>query len=48
MLEKKKIPKIPLNIFFLSCRKSFLGTQKQVRISHGKQAIGAYYRSITV
>ena len=29
-----------LNIGFLSYRKTFLGTQKRVRISHGKRAIG--------
>ena len=26
-------------IFFLSYRKNFVGTQKRVRISHGKRAI---------
>ena len=25
---------------FLSCQKNFLGTQKRVRISHGKPVIG--------
>ena len=29
-----------LFFFFLSYRKNFVGTQKQVQISHGKEAIG--------
>ena len=37
----RKIPKISL-FAFLSYRKNFLGTQKRVRISPGKQAIGHY------
>ena len=32
--------KLPKNICFWSYRKNFVGTQKQVRISHGKRAIG--------
>ena len=35
-----KIRKIPEIFVFLSYRKNFVGTQKQVRISHGKRAIG--------
>ena len=35
-----KIRKLPKNICFWSYRKNFVGTQKQVQISHGKQAIG--------
>ena len=36
-----KIRKFPLIIVFLSYQKNFTGTQKRVRISHGKQAIHA-------
>ena len=34
-------PKISLNIwgFFFSCRGNFLGTQKRVRVSHGKRIV---------
>ena len=35
-----KIRKFPLVFVFLSYRKNFVGTQKRVRINHGKQAIG--------
>ena len=35
-----EIRKFPLNFVFLSYRKNFVGTQKLVRISHGKRAIG--------
>ena len=35
----KNNPEIFLHVSFLSYRKNFLGTQKQVRISHGKRAI---------
>ena len=35
-----KIRKFPLIFVFLSYRKNFVGTQKRVRISHGKRAIG--------
>ena len=35
-----KIRKFPLVIVFLSYRKNFKGTQKRVRINHGKRAIG--------
>ena len=35
-----KIRTFPLIFVFLSYRKNFVGTQKRVRISHGKQAIG--------
>ena len=34
-----KIKKFPEIFVFLSYGKSFVGTQKQVRISHGKRAI---------
>ena len=34
-----EIRKIPLNFVFLSYRKNFVGTQKLVRIGHGKRAI---------
>ena len=37
---------ISLNICFLSYRKNFIGTQKRVRINHGKRAIGV--RAIVV
>ena len=37
---RDKNEKISLYICFLSCRKNFVGTQKRVRISHGKRAIG--------
>ena len=37
---RDKMRKFPLIFVFLSCRKNFVGTQKQVRISHGKRAIG--------
>ena len=37
---EKKNPKISLNICFLDISEKFLGTQKRVRISHGKRAIG--------
>ena len=32
--------KMSLNIFFLSCRMNFVGTQKRVRISNGKRDVG--------
>ena len=35
-----KIRKFPLVFVFLSYRKNFKGTQKRVRINHGKRAIG--------
>ena len=35
-----KIRKFLKYLFCLSYRKNFVGTQKQVQISHGKQAIG--------
>ena len=35
-----KIRKFPYIFVFLSYRKNFVGTQKRVRISHGKRAIG--------
>ena len=35
-----KIRKFPLTCDFWNYRKNFVGTQKQVRISHGKRAIG--------
>ena len=35
-----KIRKIPKKFVFLSYRNNFVGTQKRVRISHGKRAIG--------
>ena len=35
-----KILKYPKIFVFLSCRKNFPGTQKRVRISHGKRVIG--------
>ena len=35
-----KIRNIPLILVFLSYRKNFKGTQKRVRISCGKRAIG--------
>ena len=35
-----KITKFPLTFVFMSYRKNFLGTQKRVRISHGKRVIG--------
>ena len=35
-----KIPELSRNICVLSCWKNFLGTQKRVRISHGKRVIG--------
>ena len=35
-----KIRKFPLKFVFLSYWKNFVGTQKLVRISHGKRAIG--------
>ena len=35
-----EIRKFPLNFVFLSYRKNFVGTQKLVRISQGKRAIG--------
>ena len=34
------VRKVPYNIFFLIYWKNFIGTQKRVRISHGKRAIG--------
>ena len=34
------IRKFPLVFVFLSYRKNFVGTQKLVRINHGKRAIG--------
>ena len=34
-----KIRTFPLIFVFLGYRKNFVGTQKQVRISHGKRAI---------
>ena len=37
--NKKEIPKISLNIRFLSYGKNFLGAQNQVGISHGKRVI---------
>ena len=39
---KKKIKYIPKYIVFviLSCRKNLLGTEKRVRVSHGKRVIG--------
>ena len=36
---RKQIPKISLNNYFLWNYHNFLGTQKRVRISHGKRAI---------
>ena len=35
-----KMRKFPSIFVFLSCRKNFVGTQKRVRISHGKRAVG--------
>ena len=35
-----KIRKFPLVFVFLRYRKNFVGTQKRVRINHGKRAIG--------
>ena len=35
-----KIRTFPYIFVFLSYRKNFIGTQKIVRISHGKEAIG--------
>ena len=35
-----KIRKFPKMLVFLSCRKDVVGTQKRVRISHGKRVIG--------
>ena len=35
-----KIRKLPLVFVFLSYRKNIVGTQKRVRINHGKRAIG--------
>ena len=35
-----KMRKFPYIFVFLSCRKNFIGTQKRVRMSHGKRAIG--------
>ena len=35
-----KIRKFPKIFVFLSYWKNFIGTQKRVRITHGKQAIG--------
>ena len=35
-----KIRKFPQTFVFLSYQKNFGGTQKRVRVSHGKQAIG--------
>ena len=35
-----QIPRISLTFVFLSYRKNFLGTQKRVRNSHSKRAIG--------
>ena len=35
-----EIRKFPLNFVYLSYRKKFVGTQKLVRISHGKRVIG--------
>ena len=37
---RDKMRKFPYIFVFLSCRKNFVGTQKRVRISHGKRAIG--------
>ena len=41
-----KIRKIPLVFVFLSYQKNFVGTQKLVRINHGKRTIG--FRAIEV
>ena len=35
-----KVRKIHLIFVFLSYRKNFVGTEKRVRISHGKRPIG--------
>ena len=35
-----KIRKLPVVFVFLSYRKNIVGTQKRVRINHGKRAIG--------
>ena len=35
-----KVRKFPEIFVFLSYRKNFVGTQKRVRISHGKRATG--------
>ena len=35
-----KITKFPLTFVFMSYRKNYVRTQKRVRISHGKRAIG--------
>ena len=35
-----EIRKIPLTLVFLNSRKIFVGTQKRVRMSHGKRVIG--------
>ena len=35
-----KMKKNPLIFVYLSHQKNFVGTQKRVRISHGKRAIG--------
>ena len=37
-----KIRKFPLIFVFLSYRKNFIGTQKRVRICHGKRVIGVW------
>ena len=37
---RDKIRKFPEIFVFLGCRKNLVGTQKQVRTSHGKRAIG--------
>ena len=48
-----RIRKLPLLFVFLNYRKNFIGTQKRVRISHCKRAIGVrvievrlYFRNI--
>ena len=37
--KKERFPKIYFNIFFLSCRKNFLGTKKRFCNSHGQRTI---------
>ena len=35
-----KLPNYPYIFVFSRCRKNFLGTQKRVRINHGKRLVG--------
>ena len=43
-----KVIKNPFIFVFLSYRNNFVGTQKRVRISHGKQAIGVRATEVRV